>query len=317
MANVNLKYVSGTTAEEFLFQTTMFAKTRSANFHSYSWNPDAFAFDYGESVMRFGKDALTYTAEIYVYGSSDQKRRWLDNFHMACDQDIAAKTPGRLYWGDMYIGCYVIQTSYGPLDIGGPVDNTVGIYCPYPSWIYEATYLPGAIPKADGMAILSALDWWAGDGEFLTDDYQAPFSALPSDFRVVLLGSATQAAASVTITTKSIETPSIVSDVTTEISFPSVYLGADECIVVDSRHGIKTATKYDISNLAIDLSSAENIYSLRAAESRPFKRLWFNSGPYLAHRYFTVEDCYGPTGYANHTILTIYFERSEPTWISS
>lgn len=312
---VNLKYVSGCSGTEYLFQTGEFARVKSANFHSYSWVPRTFGLKYGAKVQGFSKEPLIYDAQLWVSGTVAQRKNWLDLFHAACDADIVAGLPGRIYWEDMYVECYVISNSTYPDPEHYRTVNDVTIYVPYPSWIYEVTYLPNGMQRDGAMALLSQLDYFSGLGVFKTDDYSAPFTSLPSDFRAVLLGDSTSAFASVTITTKSITRPTQISDAVTEISFPSINLGATGCLVVDARR--KTATKYTRNGYTLDLSSAENVYSLRAAESRPFKSLEFNFLNYSSMDQFEVEDCYGPTGYANHTILTIYFERSEPTWISS
>ena len=131
MANANLKYITFSGRKEFSFQASL-VKTRSANFHEYSWNPDAFQFDYGAQVLRFGKDPITYSATIYVNGSESSKRAWLDEFHLLCDRDIKNNTPGRLYWGDMYLDCFIIETSTAPMEGNVTVENEIGIDAPYP-----------------------------------------------------------------------------------------------------------------------------------------------------------------------------------------
>lgn len=312
---VSLKYVSGCTGVEYSFQAGGVARVKNANFHNYAWTPRTFPFKYGAKIQGFNKEPLLYEMELWASGTVAQRKNWLELFHAACDADIVAGLPGRIYWEDMYVECFIISSSTYPDPEHYRTINDVTIYVPYPSWIYEVTYLPYGMQTDEARALLSQLDYFSDLGVFKTDDYFAPFTSLPSDFRAVLLGDSASAFASVTITTNSITRPALVSDVVTEISFPSINLGATGCLVVDSRR--KTAMKYTRADYVLDISSAENVYGLRAAESRPFKNLEFNFLNYSSFEHFTVEDCYGPTGYANHTILTIYFERSEPTWISS
>jgi len=320
MANANLKYIaSGYPKAEFSFQASL-VKTRSANFHEYSWNPDAFQFDYGAQVLRFGKDPITYSATIYVNGSESSKRAWLDEFHLRCDLDIKNNTPGRLYWGDMYLECFIIETSTAPMEGNVTVENEIGIYAPYPSWIYQETYARstyfGKEQVEKILGNLNNMDVPYEPGKItITDDLNisAPFTPLRSSFRAMLIGDGTSTAASMTIEGDDADpAEKVVMD------FPLVTLASGQALVVDSRHGRKTANTYTVvdwdqwpGNVPYtDMATEQNVYGLRAANSRPFREIKFGYNT----PYFELKDAYSLTG--TRMILTVYYERSEPTWIS-
>lgn len=312
---VNLRYIPGAAPYDPIeFQATRFAKTRSANFHEYSWNPDVFQFDYGAQVKRFLKDPVTYSATIEVRGSVDEKRAWLDDFHLRCDLDILYQTPGKLYWGDMYIECYIISTSTEPDKGNVTVSNEIGIYCPYPSWIYPQTYARSVYVKEQVKAILAGF-YPDDNGEIIITDenpIDAPLRPLKAEFRAVMISNNT------------LSGPSIIIDVNGNsgmpnpvIDLPSLTLNNEYALVVDSRAGHKTVDTVHIpgsmswpSIPIIDWDTRQNVYNLRDAYSRPFAPLV----PFGNYTRIDFGDSYGIT--TAHTILTIFFERSEPTWIS-
>ena len=311
MADVNLKYRSEYTSDEFEFQVTRFAKTRSANFHAYSWNPDVFQFDYGAQVKRFLKDPITYTATLEIRGSVAQRRAWLDDFHLACDLDIMNKVPGKLYWGDMYIECYIISTSTEPDKGNTTTSNEIGIYCPYPSWIYPVTYARSLFVKEQVVGILRGFDYDDSGEVIITDSsaISAPFRPLRANYRAMMIRDNSGTGAKIQIK------PSGMSDFP-DMYFPTLSLTNNYALVVDSRAGHKTAQSvlvqaaWDWPSLPrIDWSTAVNVYNLRDQYSRPFRPLAFDSTPE-----FNFYDSY--TSGQEHTILTIFYERSEPTWIS-
>ena len=141
---VTLKYVSneptGNTYKEYEFQARPLVRTKAANFHTYRWNPRIFNYQYGAAVLGIGKEPLTYATELYLLGSVAERKAWLSDFHFSCDYDITMNTPGRLYWGDMYIECYATYMSTAPNRDEIGTTNTIEFFCPYPSWVYDATY---------------------------------------------------------------------------------------------------------------------------------------------------------------------------------
>lgn len=323
--SVNLRYISSTTGETFYFQASNPVKTKTANFHNYAWTPRAFYFEYGAEVQGFGKSPLTYNMEMWLSGAKSARVQWLDKFHSACDLDITNMTPGRLYWEDMYIECFIISTSTYPAEGNMRTVNDISVFAPYPSWIYERTFSNShteseviwLLVELDSFdAAQTPFDYISGYGNF-----HAPFEALPSDFRVVLIGDSQESdPAYATIKTELYNVmTSVAVDSITEISFPNLYLQTGECLVVDSRVNHKTARVYDLKTVSghtvIDSENFENVYSERAAEAHIFKKMKFGAMPNANHSLIEIADCYSVFG--NSLIVTGYFERSEPTWISS
>ena len=312
MANANLTYKSGTRPNvwEFNFQANL-VKTRNANFHQYSWSPDVFQFDYGAAVKEFGKQPITYKATIAITGSETSKRAWLDEFHLACDLDILNRTPGKLYWGSMYIECYIVETSTEPGDVYA--DNEIGIFCPYPSWIYAETYARSTFAEQELKYMLQNL----GDtGDIvITDATYIPAALLPmrQNFRAILIGDGTANAAYMRI--KGLD--NVNNKV--EMDFPSLTLASGQALVVDGRYDRKTAETYTVVDYGnwpsqvpyINLSTRVNVYDKRAANSHMFKSIKLDG--YTTPK-FDLKDCYSNNG--AHMIVTVYYERSEPTWIS-
>lgn len=305
---VNLRYECGNEyGGTYQFQATRFVKTRSANFHEYSWNPDVFQFDYGAEVKRFLKDPITYSATLDVRGSADQRKRWLSDFHNWCDFDIRQKTPGKLYWGDMYIECYIISTSTEPNEGNVTTSNEIGIYCPYPSWVYPITYAyDQTFSETDVQNILSRV----GDVGYV-DIYSdishlnVPFVPLSLNFRAVYVGDGTSTTPFIRING---------STSITTINFPNLTLTASEALVVDSRAGRKTAYVSPINGSPPHISSTgTNVYNLREANTRPFRQFFpflsYTAGGYRTGYFLLLNG-------ASRTILTVFLERSEPAWIS-
>lgn len=110
-------------------------RTRSANFHDYSWTPQIVQQQYGERVTRFDKMSAAYTAILDISGSETSRRQTLNNLHAAFDADIFALTPGKILHGDYYIQCYI---TYSSTYYDNPwTQNEITIYCPYPFWVKE------------------------------------------------------------------------------------------------------------------------------------------------------------------------------------
>lgn len=113
-------------------------RTRTANFHDYSWKPKVVNLQYGDRVTRFDKASVTYTAVLDIDGSLAERRETLNTLHTAFDNDIYKMTPGRIIHGEYYIRCFVTLSSTfykGPF-----TQNEINIYCPYPFWIKERQY---------------------------------------------------------------------------------------------------------------------------------------------------------------------------------
>lgn len=113
-------------------------RTRTANYHTYEWSPQAVSQQYGEKVYRFDKSASVYSTTISVFGSLADRRQQLNRLHNAFNTDIYNMTPGRIMHGAYYIECYITVSSTYPEN--PYTQNELNIYCPYPFWMRDSTY---------------------------------------------------------------------------------------------------------------------------------------------------------------------------------
>lgn len=110
-------------------------RTRSANFHDYSWFPQTVQLQYGDKVTRFDKEAAVYSAILDISGSEAERRATLNALHAAFDADIYSMAAGKIIHGDYYIHCFI---TYSSTYYDDPwTQNEITLYCPYPFWIKE------------------------------------------------------------------------------------------------------------------------------------------------------------------------------------
>lgn len=135
----------------------------------------------------------------------------------------------------------------------------------------------------------------------------APLKPLRANFRAVMISDSALTGPSIDISADG-DNP--------EIRLPSLTLNNEYALVVDSRAGRKTVETVQIdaawnwpSLPRIVSETLQNVYNLRDAYSRPFAPIAFSWTPR-----FGFSDSYGSQN--AHTILTVFYERSEPTWIS-
>lgn len=108
----------------------------SAAFHDFSWSKKTYGKRYGERVLGFTKDAKEYTVNLLFGGSYDERKRVLDLFHSAIENDVMNETPGTLRWDDFTIKCFIISSETHPSSsVEGYTENEVNIYCPDPFWV--------------------------------------------------------------------------------------------------------------------------------------------------------------------------------------
>jgi hypothetical protein len=113
-------------------------KLKEADFHKYSWGRAVTQKQFGEVLDRFTKDAQLYTAKIIFKGNPAERKAQVEQFHFETERDITNQSIGRIYWGQGYIECYVVDSdTYPSSDNPLWTENDVTFYCPYPFWIEE------------------------------------------------------------------------------------------------------------------------------------------------------------------------------------
>ncbi len=271
-----LKYQSSS-GEEFDLKTTAL-RTRTANYHDYSWQPQIKEQQYGDRVYRFDKEALYYDTILNIGGSVEQRRETLNNLHEAFDRDIFTMKPGRIIHGDYYIQCYITfsSTAYNhPF-----TENELNIYCPYPFWIKENKY--ECLKQEDT----------AGANEFLDYPYDFDYDYMsgltgqqsienggpgPAEYRLTMYGAASN--------------PYISID--GEIIGVSTILQDGEYLVLDSRE--HTVYRHTITGEKI------NLYNNRTKDRSIFEKIASGQHSVVWPGTFGFD-------------LIIFEERSEPKW---
>ena len=115
-------------------------RIKNANFHNYAWTREVINQRFGETVQRFATDAQEYETTLYLMGSQSEIKQTLYDLHNDFERDITSQTPGRLWWHNSYIPCYITASSTYPHENNYWVCNEITIYCPSPFWIEEKTF---------------------------------------------------------------------------------------------------------------------------------------------------------------------------------
>lgn len=106
-----------------------------ANFHSYSWEPVGYERRYGVRLDDLTKKPLELELQIAFKG--ENKKEELNNFYSITEYDVIHCKTGKLYWGDYYLNCLVIDSSTEPADEFSGAVRSVKVFAPYPFWIKE------------------------------------------------------------------------------------------------------------------------------------------------------------------------------------
>lgn len=250
-------------------------RMRSADFHAYRWEPMTVEQKYGSKVYRFDKTALTYTAQLSVFGTMDEKRTYLNLLHAAFDHDIYNMTPGKIVHGEYSIECYIIasNTYYeNPF-----IYNDLSIYCPYPFWMIQKKYE------------LRAQD--ADEYEYLDFPYGFPYdykATLPG-YTVVENHGEAPANYQLTIYGPAINPIITIGDMPIGVK---ATIGSSERVVISSTD--KTVTLYG--------AVTKNLFNARLKGQSMFNRIPPGGNTVLWSGSFNAD-------------LILYEERSEPLWI--
>ena len=276
---IELKYVasSGNTYD----LNTNGILTRAANYHTWSWNALGTELKYGQRVANFAREAITYETELILNTNRLAKRSTVDALHADFEADIRNMTPGRIYWRDWYIECYISGSSTAPDEVESWTANTIQIFCPYPFWIREETksFFPVDPDELDSTYLDYPYDYpydyFIGNPGAATWVRTHPF---PANFKMTIYGG--------------------------PLTDPEIYinghlyaftggLSANQYAVIDSRNN--TITKYFADG------TPQNYFNRRNKVSNIFEPIPGGSLDIVWSGGFGFD-------------LTIYDERSEPTW---
>lgn len=287
----NLQYLSST-GEEFLLQQARLVKVKTANFHAYEWIPMEFGVSYGSKVLYFRKEPILYEMSLFLRGSVTDRIDFLQAFHNAIDTDVYNNKAGRLYWGDVYIECFIHSSSTYPYEGGYATVNDCIVYAPYPSWIYEKTYARPVFSVDDVVNLMGVEE---ESVTITSGDFFAPFPALPSRWKVGIIGAATAYVKVVTPNGRSKE----------------IYVYAD------TASGFLELT----SSQKLLLDGVDNVATLYGSTTEDYTSSTAGFNDKIHFEKDITKEGIGislqtESGDAmNRAILTAFFERSEPVWI--
>lgn len=250
-------------------------RMRTADFHTYTWTPAAVTQQYGERPYRFEKAPMTYTAQLSVFGTMDEKKTFLNLLHAAFDHDIYNMTPGKIVHGEYEIECYITMSS---TYYDNPyIYNDLTIYCPYPAWKRE---IKTELREADEI-IYPFLGYPHGynyDYKGVLPGYAQVINTAeaPAQYKLVIYGAVTN--------------PLVMVD--------DIAIGVNATIGANERVEISSIDKTVISYGSVK----KNLFNQRVKTSSLFNRIAPGEHTILWSGNFNAD-------------LILYEERSEPLWI--
>lgn len=239
----------------------------------------------GADVYGFEKEPKTYQITLTFRGPLEVRKAKMDELTNCFEYDVVNLTPGRIWFGNYYIDCYIKDMSSKVSSTRNCwTDMELGIYCPYPMWAEEESksFYPDSADKGE---IYNFLDY-PYDYQY---DYSKPLSGTEhwyvdhyrsSNFQMTIYGPCAN--------------PRII--IAGQVYQVYDTLEAHEYIVVDSRK------KTIIKRLAN--GTEQNIFYKKATGNSIFTEI--PSGDILIN-------WSGEFGFD----IVVYKERSVPEWISS
>lgn len=273
-----LKYINSQkeTIDFRNFDTQIF----KGSFHTYEWGREAVTQQYGEVIQKFTKEALKLEMSIASRGNAAAKGETLNGVTEITERDVIGSTPGKLWWGDYYLECFIISSTTEPSESFHGAEKSMTILAPYPFWIKE---------KERNFPVISED---GSDESFLNYPYTYPYNYAgsgsgatwyvdhyaPSDFKMIIYGPCTD--------------PQITIDGQSRQVFDTVEKG--EYIVIESK--TNSITKYRTNGTTTNLFDYRNKEGTSIFEKIPSGNLTINRS--------------GNFGFD----LTLFLERSEPAW---
>lgn len=263
---VNLRYVS---SNGIAFDLHDFdsAKLKTADFHDVSWEPEVVNKQYGTTINRWTKPAQAYECTFRFKGDPAKRKKQIDDFIFATENDIAKNYPGRIYWNDQYIQVYFSSHNCYPIDSGmGWTELKGKFYAPFPFWIEEKHYHidPSDPLYPEGGLPVDVKGYPTDRGLCYSYTYSYPLnvnskiyyvdSPIGADFRVVISGPVPRVKI-------------LIAGNNYEVDYP---LRRGEKLIVDSRDTLPLDKKcYVLQENETEI----NVFDYRDPSSSLFKRL--------------------------------------------
>lgn len=233
-------------------------------------------------ISRFYKETQENKLKLQILADdADSFSAIMDKMHRIFDRDVRRLTPGKLWWGDWYKECFVVETDHSDYDeLLDYVETQVTFVSTYSYWIKSTTFSFIATTQVSGQLDYDAsLDY----DDF---DYDRPGTAETVEnksvnecnFRITFFGPCS--------------TPSIT--IAGHVYMISCTLAAREWAIIDSKS--KKVMMYSANG------TETNIFHLRGRDDYVFQKIPEGMLPITRLPELGVD-------------ITLYDERGEPEWI--
>ena len=119
---------------------------QTGDFLDYVWEYEIS----GRHIGKLRKTVQEKEFTITVFGKTEEEYAHnINTLHQAFERDVLKNTPGRLYFGEYYLSCFVYTSEKTEWEYGcNSMDNTLGIIEANSFWRRETThrYLPQQKP---------------------------------------------------------------------------------------------------------------------------------------------------------------------------
>ena len=275
-----VKYVSGANKKTFVLNKGYDLAIKVCNPHASAWTYESAAQQFGEKITSFGKDVLALDIELKVRGTLDGISENLNDFFEECETDVINMTQGALWFDDEYLSGWFIERESVPSQEFYGWEQTITFMAPYPFYIREET--GNFYPAGSGSGSQAGLDYnydhnydYAADSDGIRSWYIDHYA--PSEFKMTIYGPC--------------ENPQVNINGYPRQVFTT--LEANEYLIVNSRDN--TVVKYLANGNTI------NLYDLRQKTQSIFEKIPSGNLNVAWSAAFGFD-------------ITLYVERSEPTW---
>lgn len=275
---ITVKYVAGYDGKEYVLNKDYEIAIQECNPHFTSWGYESTPQTYGIDITSFKKSALLLDLVFKFRGVESEIGQNLEAFFRSCEVDIINKTQGKLYFNDEYLSGYFIERETSASDEFYGYSQEATFIAPYPFYIKEIS----ETFTAGGQIIGDYLDY--------KYDYNYDYTMItrggatwdnghyaPSDFKMKIYGA--------------VQDPQIYVNGHLYKVYDELLDG--EWLEIDSRDN--TITKRNVAGLM------ENLYNNREKSVSVFQQMPAGRMTITWAATFNFD-------------LTLYLERSEPTW---
>lgn len=113
---------------------------QSGDFLNYEW--EYFVTDSGNAITGLRKSVREKSFLITVFGRNEKEyKKNVDSLHEIFEKDVVRHTPGRLYFGEYYLPCYIFASEKTEWESGiTSIENNFKLVEAYPYWVKETFF---------------------------------------------------------------------------------------------------------------------------------------------------------------------------------